>query len=366
MKVVIYFGHHKVGSTALQAFLSQNHRLLLDHGILYPAVESEGLCHALADALGRAPAPGRNVMNIREPHNALAFQMLAQANNAKPPAWHGNLPGVGQMIRTLRLQVQYLQPHTVILCSEVLSNFGPHPRNLIERLKGIFPDAEYELYCVLRRPDDYLVSWHGQRLRFGERIPALREVGMAPYRDTIHFDYRKLLEPWVAQFEGAPLHLRSYGDVMKLGGSAQDFQATISVGFPNGLTHTGTANPSIPRAAMEIIRRGNHDLDGAGAQALTQFFLSRHAGLTPPPNGDIEMFGPELRAEMAAQFAPIHDYLCTLAGRDFFADIDKVAQTCPVPEPEAMAALLAQIDPARLPNPAARDFIATLQRDTAA
>lgn len=207
------------------------------------------------------------------------------------------------------------------------------------------------------------MSWHGQRLRFGERLPALREVGIAPYRNTIHFDYQKLLEPWIAQFEGAQVHLQSYDEVMKSGGSAQDFQATTLVDFPAGLIHTGTANPSIPRATMEIIRRGNHDLDRDAAHALIQFFLSPVNGLDPVSNRDIEMFSPELRADIAAQFAPIHDYLCTFTGRDFFPGIDKIGQACPIPETEAMASLLAQIDLSLLTDATLRDFIAALQRE---
>lgn len=360
MKVVIHFGHHKVGSTALQAFLSRNHRRLLDRGILYPAVESEGLCHALAGALKKGDAAGLNDINIREPHNALAFRMLGQT-----PAWHGDLPAVAQMIRTLRLQVRYLKPHTVLLCSEVMSHFGPHPQNLIARLKAIFPDAEYELYCVLRRPDDYLVSWHGQRLRFGHRVPALRD-GIAPYADTIHFDYHKLLAPWVAQFPQAPIHVRPYGDILKAGGSVQDFMATTSVAFPRRLTRPGQANASFPRAAMEIIRRGNRDLERPAAQALRGYFMSPTNGLKPAPNSDVEMFGAAHRAEMAALFAPIHDYLCALTGSDFFPDIDRVTQCRPIPETEAMSDLLAQIDPATLADADARDFIRRLQHAPAA
>lgn len=366
MKVILYFGHHKVGSTALQAFMSRNQRRLLDHGILYPAVDSEGLCHMLANALGRPDASVRNEMLLREPHNALAFQMLAQANNTKPPARRKNLPAAAQMIRALRLQVQYLQPHTVLLCSEVLANFGPHPKNLIGQLKNIFPKAEYELYCVLRHPDDYLASWHGQRLRFGHRVAALREVGIAPYADTIHFDYRKMLAPWIAQFPEARIHVRPYPEIMKSGGSAQDFMTTTSVAFPRRLTRTGTANTSIPRAAVEIVRRGNHDLDLATAPALRKYFLSPGNRLKPIANSDVEMFGSALRAEMAARFTPIHDYLCTLTDSDFFPDIDRMTQTRPVPETEAMADLLAQIDPATLPDARLRDFIRTLQRDRVA
>lgn len=45
MKVVFYIGHHKVGSTALQVYLSQNWLRLAQAGILYPAVEMLSLIH---------------------------------------------------------------------------------------------------------------------------------------------------------------------------------------------------------------------------------------------------------------------------------------------------------------------------------
>ena len=55
MKVILYIGHHKVGSTALQVFLSQNSHRLLQAGILYPAVEMQGFSH-----LGQGRQQGRH------------------------------------------------------------------------------------------------------------------------------------------------------------------------------------------------------------------------------------------------------------------------------------------------------------------
>ena len=51
MKIIIYIGHHKVGSTALQVFLSQNWLALVRAGILYPSVETSGFSHNLAEVL---------------------------------------------------------------------------------------------------------------------------------------------------------------------------------------------------------------------------------------------------------------------------------------------------------------------------
>ena len=51
MKAAFFIGHHKTGSTSLQAFLAANYHRLISEGILYPATESEGIVSNLAAAL---------------------------------------------------------------------------------------------------------------------------------------------------------------------------------------------------------------------------------------------------------------------------------------------------------------------------
>lgn len=363
MKVIIYFGHHKVGSTALQAYLARNALALLEHGILYPAAESEGLSHLLAQALGRQDRPALGCMNVREPHNALAFRMLAGKTGRKTPPWHGPLPGLAAMLNTLTHQVEVLQPHTVILCSEVFANFGAGHEDLIAKLHGLFPAAEWELYCALRRPDEYMASWFGQRLRFGHQLEPLSSPGSGQ-TGSIHFNYRRMVEPWVREFEGCQLHLRNYSDILAAGGSVQDFTAQAGCAFPDGLPAGGRSNEGLPRAAYEIIRRANRDLPPEQAQALRDFFLAAPGGLIPVRNSDVELFGAERRQQLADAFAPIHDYLSQLTGRPaFFPGLDEMRSPRPVPEAEATAQILAKLDPAALPAPELSRFISSLQRD---
>lgn len=376
MKAIFYFGHHKVGSTALQSFLFRNQTALMRQGILYPGAEPQSMAYTIAQLLGKTDLPEAQTarlaeaakehpapMNAREPHNALAFQMLAQATKGKPPEWHKGLPAVPQMIRAMRLQTKYLQPHSVLICSEVMSNFGPHHPELIDRVRDIFPEASPAIYCVLRRPDEYLIAWHAQRLRFGHKVASLQEGAALGYTGTIHFDYRKMLEPWVERFSDAPQHLRNYADVLEAGGSVEDFFACNGLEMPPDPVQVGRPNESLPRAAMEIARRGNHDLPPDEARDLRQYLLSCREHTEPAPNRDVEMFGAELRAELTARFAPIHDWLSAQIGTAaFFPDIDEMAQVRPIPEREATADLLAQIDPATLPSDALRSFIAGLQR----
>jgi hypothetical protein len=362
MKVIVFFGHHKVGSTALQGFLAANYFALLKAGILYPAVEAEGLVHTLANALDGQKPRLAHEMNLREPHNALAFRMLASISKTKTPDWHGQLPGVVQMIRTIRLQIDTLRPQAVILCSEVMSNFGAARPKFISDLRDIFPGATFELYCVLRRPDDYLVSWHGQRLRFGEAILPLSGGAVPRYYPQIHFDYRKLVAPWLKVFADSPVHLRTYGEVVAAGGIEPDFMATVEAPFPRGLKTFKEANVSLPRAAMEIVRQANHALPGPEAEALRNYFLSASNGLRPVASKDVEMFGSALRTELCDRFDPIHAFLSETTGKAaFFPDIDDMRSPRPIAEAEATAQLLAQIRPGTLPGEASRDLVRRMQ-----
>ncbi|GLO76552.1 hypothetical protein MACH18_36320 [Phaeobacter italicus] len=363
MKIIIYFGHHKVGSTALQTYLARNTLPLLREGILYPAVESQGMSHLLAQAAGVQTKPDLSCMNLREPHNALAFRMLATKNNGKTPAWHGALPGLPAMLTTLRHQVEVLQPHTVILCSEVFSNFGHGHEDLIQKLHHLFPDAEQELYCALRRPDEYVVSWYGQRLRFGQKPRALSDGAALASTKGIHFDYQKVVEPWARIFCGAHMHLRNYNDILSAGGSVQDFIDQVSCKFPANLPQHGPSNSGIPRAAYEIVRRANHELSSENAGQMRRFFLDMPTSQLPVQNRDVELLGEGTRHDLAERFKPIHDYLNKVTGEvAFFPDIDEMRIARPISEQEATARMLDSLVPDTLQSDDLRTFVSQLKQ----
>ena len=78
------------------------------------------------------------------------------------------------------------------------------------------------------------------------------------------------------------------------------------------------------------------------------------------------MFGAPIRSELATRFAPIHDYLSQLTDRPkFFDDIDDVAQVRPIPQAQATASLLDQIDLQSLQNKDLRDYVEAQQQDHA-
>ena len=99
--LVIFMGHHKVGSSSLQRFLATNWLRLARDGVLYPSVEAQGLARNLAESLQGAPLEAPGSVNIREPHNALAFKLIAEATGAAVPEWHPKLPSASQMFRAV-------------------------------------------------------------------------------------------------------------------------------------------------------------------------------------------------------------------------------------------------------------------------
>lgn len=368
MKVILYIGHHKVGSTALQAFLSQNWLRLAKDGILYPMVESEGMAFALETALRGEDRPGLLPLNVREPHNALAFRMNAVEQGRQPPRFLGQLPALPQIQRNMSMQIAHLAPHTVVLCSEVMANFSAINPEMISKLKDMFPKAEFEIYCTLRRPDDYLVSWQAQRLRFGEKPGPLASRWSEMYAHTIHFDYRFLLAPWLERFGGSRFHIRSYSDVLSAGGSAEDFAGRVGVRFPKGLKPAPRANPSLALAFMEIVRRGNHALTPPAAQALFGYLLKEELPSELKDKSRIDMFGATSRAAMATAFAPIHDYLGEVAGcSPFFSDIASMETPREIPESAATRLALralAKAEYRNCPSPEVRAFLEGLMQES--
>lgn len=360
MKILLYIGHHKVGSTSLQAYFSQNWLALAQAGILYPMVEAEGLSDVLQRGLREADTPELPKINIREPHNALAFRMMTSITKKPMPPYHRQMPSLDQMLKTIRAQVRMLDPDTVVLCSEVMANLGPLNPKLITTLKKLFPKAEFEIYCSLRRPDQYLASWHGQRLKFGHRIDPLSKGGALAYRKGIHFDYLAMLRPWIEIFPEARIHLRNYADVLAAGGSVEDFTAEVSTVFPTDLPLPARTNPSLAYATYEIQRRGNMRLDRKGQIALRGDLLRLSAQGSLPANAQVELFGAETRAQLAEAFAPIAEGLATLTGNGaFFPDLDQITQVAPIPEDEATSAALQLLKTQRESTPETRHVLKT-------
>lgn len=361
--VSLYIGHHKVGSTSLQVFLSQNYARLARAGILYPFSEMRGAAHAAMRMMrgDRAEVLG---VNVREPHSALAYRMMSETMGFPVPQQFQMLPMPGQMLHAIRSQVATMRPKGVVLCSEAFSNFGAFCPDQVDRICQQFPQSGFTLYCALRRPDEYMVSWHCQRIKVGEPCDQLLGGAWKSYLNTIHFDYRLAVEVWMDKVPGQNKVLRNYADIVASGGSEPDFMAHSGLSFPDDLIPAVSANKSLPLAVTEIARRANAALPRPEAHHLVQFLMGLDAATIGTPSPQVEMFGASARGRLHERFLPIHDWLSAAAGTAaFFPDLARMLDTRPVPEPVATRLALDNLTPdltQSLPE-APRDFLRGLR-----
>jgi len=352
MKAICHIGHHKTGTTTLQAFLSQNSDRLLRGGTLYPWVETEGASRALAKAIDGGDQGEILSLNIREAHNALAFRMLADTLPAwQVPSYHENLPHSRQMLLAISNQIAALRPDLIVLCSEVMSNFGKIAADQIPRLRNeaLAAAEHFTLWCTLRRPDEQLVSWHGQQIRLGQAPAPLCDPEHGLNLNWLHVDYRGVIEPWLKQIPETELILRPYREALAAGGSVDDFMRGAAIGKTADLLPVPLLNIGQKPAVVSLLRLGNAQLPEPLALQLADLIGPLTKDMALAATSEVEFLGADARARLVAHFGPIHDWLSQVSGRArFFTDIDDMAVCRPIPENEALQSLLDQLAPGRI------------------
>ncbi|MDP0927998.1 hypothetical protein Q0601_12505 [Paracoccus onubensis] len=349
LKLVIFIGHFKTGSTSIQSFLSSNYLRMLQAGILYPSVDSKGIARNLRVAISGKDMPtlGES-LNIIEPHNALALKLKNEEDQHGVPSYYPHLPSGFQMFEMIENQISDLNPHSVIICSEVFALLGlTEQRKSIERLAKRFAKYDVTIYCNLRRPDEYISSWHRQRLKFGAKIGKLSDNALEEYLDTAHFQQDKLIEGWIRDyFFDSKLVVRNFDEVKAAGGAVKDFIKQSEIPFPEDIDFPENQNPSVPCAFAEIGRRGLHDLPRKEARQLVGWLASgkaRHA-IPHPTDNEIEMFGPENREILLNKFRPIAERLNEITKvRPFYHDLEDFGRCRSIPEAEAVEAIFSEL-----------------------
>ena len=360
MRVVIFIGHHKVGSTSLQDYFARNAALFASHGVLYPFTDFQGAASLMDDLVNLARPVSRKKIasmsslnflnnhvpiNIREPHNALAFSMLSDEHEPWIiPEIHSNLPSTEQMLHAMKQQVDFMRPHTVVLISEVMANFGKGLHAGITRIKELFEPAEFTIYASIRRIDQYIASWHGQRLWFGDKLRPLRRNGLEHHFGTIHFDYRLMIDKWVENVPGSKFILRDYADVLENGGSIKDFVEACNLKLPARTRSARRVNSSYHRALYEVVRKANKKLPAQKAENFRNKIEQRQASLKLPPSDDIELFGKAVRKRLFQNFKPVNQSLGQHVDRRvFFKARRAMLSTCKIPELEATKIAVEQL-----------------------
>jgi hypothetical protein len=344
VKLVIFIGHHKVGSTSLQGFLSSNRKRLLSSGILYPGIQRENvvdgtynLAYRAVKSLLRKPLYERIPMNIREPHNALALRMLQEGHHVnKPIDFHRNVPSSKNIFSFVRQQIDIYQPKAVILCAEAFTNFAGDMAELVVLLKRALPAENVRIICSLRRVDQYICSWYGQRLKLGHVMKPLRGQGLTDIFGSIHFNYRKILRAWYKGFPEGEFVVRNYSDVLANGGSIPDFIRSSDLDFPADLPVSTGANQGIPFCFYELCRVANHELSPTSTRQIRNLAIRRYDRSVYPENRRIELLGAEHRQKIFDRFQPIHEFLIEETGcKPFFHDQQDILNVADISEFEA-------------------------------
>ena len=339
MKLVMFIGHFKTGSTSIQHFLASNWYRLVEQGVLYPSVESGAMARNMRLLFNRADEDlhGQN-LNVIEPHNALALKLKTEEDGHGVPSYYPKLPAAFQMFEAIEQQIAALQPQTTVLCSEVFALLGmTKHRKSIRRLNARLGHHDTTIYCTLRRPDDYLSSWHRQRLKFGAKLKPLRAGGMGGYLETAHFQQARMVRGWREDgFQNAELVLRNFDDVRRNQGSVHDFMTQTGVAFPQNVSLPDLRNPSVPSAFAEIGRLALIELPRESGRRIVEWLISVRGMVPHAADRDVEVFGPLVREKLVRNFAPIAaDLRQMTGGRDFYPDIDELERLRPVNELDA-------------------------------
>ncbi|MFZ3583822.1 hypothetical protein ACOI1H_16845 [Loktanella sp. DJP18] len=332
MKCIIYLGHHKTGSSALQEMFTRNAGVLLADCILYPFVEPQGQAYARALLAGGDPDVGLT-FKVKSPHNHIGYVMQTEALKGNfIPDRYQPLPTAAQMFQSIRDDLARTGAQTLLLCSEVFSHYGTRQPALVGQMLEALGIADVSLYMTLRRPDLHLGAWYSQMLKFGRRPRPLSAGGAADLYRTAHFNFEQALRPWADAVPGSRLFVHSYSEIMAAGGSEPHFTRTFGIDTSRFTPAKGPVNPSIPYALYDLVLRANRELPVPVARSMQKTLLAHRQRMTLPPNAEIEVFGSAVRAEMAKRFAPMQTYLGGLVGRSrFFDDIGVMSETHPVP-----------------------------------
>jgi len=317
--------------------------------------KTRSMLFAAGSANSVTPFVSQIPLNTREPHNALALRLIREfRGNKKAIPFHPDVPSSEEILEIIRFQIRESSPHTMVLCSEVFSTFADVSIELVEWLKHSFPASNVRIVCTLRRIDDYLCSWHGQRLRFGHEVKPLRKTGIRRFQGSVHFNYRKLLKAWLKVFPDAEFAIRNYSDVLANGGSIPDFITQSGLNFPPNLPVEKNINTSIPRCFYELCRVANFELEPVMARSLREQIETLAPSLAYPENKRVELFGQANRQLIYERFEPFHAFLNRRTGYTvFFPDQEEVLLTREIPEKSA------SMDAARLLLPLLNSSIGT-------
>ncbi len=322
MRLVLHLGLGKTGTTALQQSLSLLRPALLEHGILYPKLDSN-----------------------RPDHNAITLGLLGYEYLARGMKYLCNYEAAkaeevfARIHACLVAQIAEHKPHTLVLSSENLCR-GPvrfTRRDPIKYFSALADEIVPVIY--VRKPSARYLSLAQQVLKASGKLLCPRPEG-----------FKRILQDAEAVYRVRPVALVSDRSKFKGGDIAQDFIRRLLPSAVDviSLPHGTVANTSMSAEAMSIMqeyRWANHaDSDGKFTPDTSRVLRTLHEldadGSSPKLLPEVARFVDEvsidllwLREEYGIQFDEI-DYAALRPAhpgeRESYQTFTRVDQICHV------------------------------------
>jgi hypothetical protein len=209
----MHVGTHKTGTTSLQGFMAQNHRLLRRWGVLYPFA-------------GRRRTPAAEEMSG---HHNLAWEMN---DDPRFDVAHG---AFGHLLD----EIAWRRPHTAVVSSEDFEYLYRRPEALASVARSVRA-LGYSPHVVLyvRSQADYaqslyseLAAHHGLDRSFDAFLEEIASQGAATLRGwTFSFEYDVLAHAFEDAFGANALIVRPYERDRAPDALLREFVATIAPG----------------------------------------------------------------------------------------------------------------------------------------
>jgi hypothetical protein len=314
VKCVVHIGTEKTGTKSIQEFLHINRDALIRHG--YAFAQSAGLRNDERLALA-AYNPDRTDF-LRKQKGLATVQRLEQHRH--------------ELFAELQTELREIgSGHTVLFSSELIQSRLRNSEEL-QRLKALlnalgFTDIQVLVY--LRRPVEIATSLYSTAVTNG-----ITEGPPPP--DDEYFgnicDHRKTLLRFRAVFGDAAVVPRIHEQGAFVGGTLlTDFMDSIGLADTGGeLQYPAPQNPSLPRLAIELLRRINRDVpmldenDRPNRVRIGLVKMVRNAFESGPRYA----LSPELRQAYENAFRDGNEWV----RKEYFPGREQLFM--PVPEPE--------------------------------
>ncbi|MCD9147957.1 hypothetical protein [Pseudophaeobacter flagellatus] len=231
----LHIGHFKTGTTAVQAFLNDNPRLLKRHDFALAQTRLQYSKHSdLAYSLYKAAGVKSFLHGYKKPETpqqvwAALFDELRASNRSR-----------------------------MIVSSEEFMRLACFPKAVktLSRIIKSARDIDFKVIAFLRPPDSHLQSWYNQLIKMGVETPPYN-VAMTDLVEPIHYDYALALRPWIEIFGAEAVTLRSYSEASRENNLLfKDFLSAIGITLPKfGLVLAkADPNPRLDDTVLEMVR----------------------------------------------------------------------------------------------------------------